>query len=378
MVRSRSHPQESIQAEKKFAIFIAQSLDANQATVIDDLKVYGKNKGEFSWPEELDSAAMSTAVSAPNPLPVINGYLHSFRQTTDEKDLATLSLLDRLFAYSMQVLTGVFALQADREKSVKEILPLTSPMLQLSLPSQLQRYSRSLLKELFVSECSSAEHVDRLQLSLFSRCFLSKDSLSFFPDLSTYESLLTSLVPISRSRPNHFQEFFLLDENDSSMEIFLQCLMKIFLNFVDQRPSNRRRQSLDQRMIDMKEIERGLSLLVEIHHHLALSESSSLCQPVIVEHCIRLLTHEDYRLNFLIKSALQRCLQPKSKRVVSKVSTGSDHIQEQDDERASVSASASASASAEKSFQSIPLSARVLADEDQSPWVAPTDDSGIL
>ena len=126
--------QESAQAEKKFPIFIAQSLDANQVTVIDDVKVYGKNKGEFSWPEELDSVVTNAAVAAPNSLPAINGYLHSFRQTMDEKDLATLSLPDRLLAYSMQVLTGAFALQEDREKIGKEIFPLTSQMLQLVPP----------------------------------------------------------------------------------------------------------------------------------------------------------------------------------------------------------------------------------------------------
>jgi hypothetical protein len=80
--------EESIQAEKKLAIFIAQSPDANQVTVIDDVKVYGKNKGEFSWPEELDSVVTNAAVAAPNSLPAINGYLHSFRQTMDEKDSA--------------------------------------------------------------------------------------------------------------------------------------------------------------------------------------------------------------------------------------------------------------------------------------------------
>ena len=119
--------------------------------------------------------------------------------------------------------------------------------------------------------------------------------------------------------------------------------------------------------MEMKEIERGLSLLVEIHHHLALSESSFLCQSVIVEHDIRLLTHEDYRVNFLIKSALQRCPQPKSEQVISKISTASEHKQEQDDE-----------GTIEKSFQSIPLSARVLTNEEQAPWAAPTDESGIL
>ena len=109
--------EESIQTEKKFTIFIAQSLDANRVlTVIDDVKVSGENKEKFSWPEELDSAATSS-------LPVINGSFHSFRPTTDEKDLGTLSLSD-----------------------------------------QLQRDSRELFKEFFVSKCDWQKHVDRRRI----------------------------------------------------------------------------------------------------------------------------------------------------------------------------------------------------------------------
>ena len=59
----------AVSYEKKFSIFIAQSLDTNRVTVIDDLKFSGKNKGEFSSPEELDSGATSTVISAPHPHP---------------------------------------------------------------------------------------------------------------------------------------------------------------------------------------------------------------------------------------------------------------------------------------------------------------------
>ena len=46
------------------------------------------------------------------------------------------------------------------------------------------------------------------------------------------------------------------------------------------------------------------------------------CQPVIVE---------DRGVNFVIKSALQRCLQPKTEWLISKISTNREHKPEQDD-----------------------------------------------
>jgi E3 ubiquitin-protein ligase UBR4 len=86
--------EESIQAEKKFNIFIAQSVDANHITVIDDVKVYGKTKEEFQWPEDVEGSLAASAANT-GVTTIVNGYLHSFRQTNDEKELATLPLPDR-------------------------------------------------------------------------------------------------------------------------------------------------------------------------------------------------------------------------------------------------------------------------------------------
>jgi hypothetical protein len=60
----------------------------------------------------------------------------------------------------------------------------------------------------------------------------------------------------------------------------------------------------------------------------------------IVKHYIRLLMDDDYQVNFLIKSTLQRCLQPKSERLDSKISTASEDKSEQDDEGSRVISSA--------------------------------------
>ena len=113
--------EESIQIEKKFSIFVAQSLEANRVTVIDNVQDSGKNKEEFSSSEELNSGATSTAIFTLHP----------------------------------------------------------------SSPSD----SREWFKEFFVSECHWQKHVDHLSVFL-----LSKNSLSFFSDLSRSESLLISLV----------------------------------------------------------------------------------------------------------------------------------------------------------------------------------------
>ena len=134
-------------------IFIAQSLDANQVTIIDDVKVSVKTKGEFSGPEEVESAAT-------NPLSAINGCLHSLRPTTDEKDLSQLN-------------DNVILDNCSKNSSLRQV---------------------TLLKTSIVFTCRWSLDVSRRKI-LF-RCF----SMSI-------EYLLLSLVSISRSRPNHFQRF---------------------------------------------------------------------------------------------------------------------------------------------------------------------------
>ena len=57
----------SVRHEEKLSIFIAQSLETNQLTVIDDVKLSGKNKEEFFSPKELDSGATSTDIFALHP-----------------------------------------------------------------------------------------------------------------------------------------------------------------------------------------------------------------------------------------------------------------------------------------------------------------------
>ncbi|CAF3628387.1 unnamed protein product [Adineta steineri] len=360
--------EESIQAEKKFNIFIAQSIDTNHITVIDDVKVYGKTKEEFQWPDDVDASLLaSTANTGVISTTAANGYLHSFRQTNDEKELATLSLTDRLLVYSMQVLTSSLCLrynfdEQNRLKLNSDIVQSTSDMFHMSLPPQIQRYSHQLLKEFFSSISSSDldyyEHIDRLQLSFLSQCFSSKNYLELFNDINTYEYLLLSLLSITRHRPHNINRFLNITQNESkdvisksaSMEIFIPYLINIFFNLLNQRPSNPLLESIDNKTIDLKQIKKLLHILVDIYHSLALNEPQ-ICMNLIVESYIRLLTYHDYQINFIIKNALNRCMQPKIQRLISKLSTASD-LNQQD--------------LSEHKFHSMPLSAQIYPTDEQT------------
>ncbi|CAF1683808.1 unnamed protein product, partial [Adineta ricciae] len=355
--------EESIQAEKKFNIFIAQSSDTNHVTVIDDVKVYGKTKEEFQWPDDVDASLLASATTAGALITTTaaaasaNGYLHSFRQTNDEKELATLCLPDRLLVYSMQVLISSLSLhhnldEQNRAKLNSDIVQYTSHMFHMSLPSQIQRSSRQLLKEFFSFISSSDfdyyEHIDRLQLTFLSQCFSSENYLELFNDTDTYEYLLLSLLSITRHRPHNINRFLNITSAQSvdvisksaSMEIFIPYLVNIFFHLLNQRPSNPLLESVDNSSIDVKQIKKLLHILVDIYHSLALNEPQ-ICMNLVVDSYIRLLTYHDYQINFTIKNALNRCMQPKIQRLISKLSTASDLNQQE--------------AVAEKHFHALPL-----------------------
>ena len=245
----------------------------------------------------------------------------------------------------MQVLTGSLSLhhnldEQNRSKINSDIVQYTSHMFHMSLPSQIQRYSRQLLKEFFSSISSSDfdyyEHIDRLQLSFLSQCFSSNNYLELFNDIYTYEYLLLSLLSITRHRPHNINRYLTINQNESkdaisksaSMEIFIPYLINIFFNLLNQRPSNPLLESIDNRTIDLKQIEKLLHILVDIYHSLALNEPK-ICMNLIVDSYIRLLTYHDYHINFIIKNALNRCMQPKIQRLISKLSTASDLNQQE-------------------------------------------------
>ena len=151
--------EESTQLEKKFSIFIAQSLDI---------------------PIEWLSLTMSKSMA---------------RTKKDPPDLKSSTVVRRarpslpLTLSSMQILTRALALQADREKIGKKILPFTS---QTSFHCLFRANCNVILDDCW--ENSSSRSVWSINMSIVSRYFSSKDSLSFFSNRSTSESLVISLV----------------------------------------------------------------------------------------------------------------------------------------------------------------------------------------
>ncbi|XP_006813837.2 E3 ubiquitin-protein ligase UBR4-like, partial [Saccoglossus kowalevskii] len=100
---------ESLTADKKFTIFVGPSVDPAGVTMLDSIKVYGKTKEAFGWPDE-----------PPDEFPSVTGTnLPTVTTSTDTEVAVTLPLpltsLDRLVASSLEVLEGCFMVLANTE-----------------------------------------------------------------------------------------------------------------------------------------------------------------------------------------------------------------------------------------------------------------------
>ncbi|CAF0847863.1 unnamed protein product, partial [Didymodactylos carnosus] len=333
--------QESLQADKKFSIIVGQSTDTNHVTIIDDVKVYGKTKDQFNWPDDVDNSLL-TSSSSPTTAGTTTTTQALSTLSNSDREIATLSLMDKLIMYSMNVLTGSLTLnqldETDRVRINQDIVYITSKFFQLSIPLSIQKCCRQLLCEYYSpNQDLYNNNLDHLQLDIISTCLSSENFLDSF-DIETYESLLITLSSIARKRPQSIIRYLnIVDQSEaaknkdaisksSSITIFIPRLVNIFIHLLNNRPSSSLLESIDNPSIDLSSIEVTLRLLVDLYHSLAIYEPT-VCMNLVVDAYLKLLTYNDYHINFMMKNSLNRCMQPKIRRLISKLSTASDTSQ---------------------------------------------------
>uniref|UniRef100_A0A182NQY2 UBR-type domain-containing protein n=1 Tax=Anopheles dirus TaxID=7168 RepID=A0A182NQY2_9DIPT len=102
--------EESLQSDKKLSILFGPSLDADQITILDSIKIYGKTKDVFGWPEETEDATggpMPNGASGSNgQMASTNGNSGNDGTASDENDASGVYMtsLDRMLSSMLHVL----------------------------------------------------------------------------------------------------------------------------------------------------------------------------------------------------------------------------------------------------------------------------------
>ncbi|XP_052789588.1 E3 ubiquitin-protein ligase UBR4-like isoform X2 [Mya arenaria] len=198
--------EESLNADKKFSLFVGPSTDAGGVTMMDSIKIFTKTKEVFGWPEEPeDFADQSSAKPVPSAVAAAN------ESETTLATMATLPLTsaDRLLSSALEVLEGAFsAMSAEEKDSLSErALTTATSLLTLPTPSSVQQHTKALLAALFQNKTVYYAHKDETELGHVIKSLHESQSTGCSLDVEAFQRLLVTARSVAVSRPGNLVKF---------------------------------------------------------------------------------------------------------------------------------------------------------------------------
>lgn len=199
--------EESLQADKKLTVIFGPSQDADTVTMVDSMKIYGKTKDAFGWPEENEDALSSTSVPQPN---TANQTEHD----TNSSSQTPLTSLDRLISGLLEVLDSSFSLflTSDDKLSVHKTsaMEVATKLLCLPTPTSVQMYTKALLSALHTSRHLYHNYKDQALLTHVLESLARMREVQNGGDIidaESYYRLLLIVRGVAVARPHNLAKF---------------------------------------------------------------------------------------------------------------------------------------------------------------------------
>ncbi|XP_056641011.1 E3 ubiquitin-protein ligase UBR4 isoform X2 [Diorhabda sublineata] len=327
--------EESLQADKKITILFGPSEDPETVTMVDSIKLYGKTKDSFGWPEENDENVPSTGTG--NTQQVVTAT--EGEQNTSSR--TQLTRLEKLVVSILESLDGNFSLHLTEDKLSKFKIPtLKVATSLLTLPTQpsIQIHTKALLSSLHSTRQLYHNYKDHalLQHVLTTLTEMTTSNVKDL-DAESYYRLVLIVRGIAVARPQNLVKF--ADSHTSIQDVVLEDPLD---NVKDKEGTPKEAKTTERKpqsqhlliqLIDvlwylhsskpeipslslvvaqgLKHTEQIVHALVEIVHAFNSSDTYS---NITIAIYLQLLLCSDPLIAFSAKQALSVVLKPKAKR----------------------------------------------------------------
>ncbi|CAH1119052.1 unnamed protein product [Phaedon cochleariae] len=323
--------EESLQADKKLTILFGPSQDPETVTMVDNLKVFGKTKDSFGWPEETEDNIPSTGSGVIQPVVATEGSQNT--GTTNQ-----LTKLEKLVVGILESLDGTFSLHSTDEKlSTFKSTTLKVATQLLTLPTQpsIQVHSKSLLSALHNTKQMYHNYKDQalLQHVLTSLNTMTSSEVTDL-DAESYYRLVLIVRGIAVARPQNLVKFS--DSHTSIQDVVLDDpldMKPVNAKELKGKVSKPKNQHLLLQLMDVLWILHSLnpeiptlSLVVSqglrhteqvVHALIEIVHAFNSCDTysnITIGVYLQLLLCEDPLIAFSAKQALSKALKPKTKK----------------------------------------------------------------
>lgn len=301
--------EESTQADKKLILTFGPSQDPDGIIMVDSIKVYGKTKDVFGWPEESEDTQNQPQSSG-----------QQVSNASNEPELSPVSspsmpLLDRMMSGILEVLDGCFALShlEDKNSLKSTAVSLSTELLTLPTVSGVQKNTKALLAALHPSKQTYHNYKDQAVINyvISSLSTLRKVTDSRDLDTEAFYRLVLMTRSIAISRPHNLVKFSQSVETSENGHLVEQ-LIEILWRLHSARPQNIALASVN--IPGLTHVEATVYSLVEIVHAFTVAEHTEAMTALAAKVYLELLLCKDHSVCFSAKHAIIRVLRPRVKR----------------------------------------------------------------